>query len=507
MVPLVASLALAVAPIHVERGLHYGPGPQQTLDAYVVSGSPRAVVLIHGGGFHSGSKESLDATALRFAQSGWSAFSISYRLVPPAPWYAAKDDALAAVRWVRAHSREFGLDPQRLVVFGTSAGGNLAALAATVGRGRSLVAAAASWSGPMDLTSFARTSGVIHRYAGCSCASRLRSLSPVSFVGASDAPLLLASSTHELVPLDQATEMARRLRGAGIPHRLIVYPGTRHSVAYERDAWAPTLRFLDAWTRPADPPAGFRVYTRGAAGGEIWRGAIPGAVRASMIYVPPGYSPSRRYPVVYLLPGMPGSPWSYVKSLSLASVADTLIARGRTRPFVAVMPVAGPSGHYDGEWAGPWEDYLVRRVIPWVDAHLAVSRDRAIAGLSAGGYGAVDIALRHPRLFRRVASWGGYFAPFRDGPLRGAPPRELASHDPDLLARTEAPLLRRLGTRFFVSSGPGHGRITKRATVRFAGLLRTLRLPFRLRLLGEKRGAWERQLVDGLAWAEAAPQP
>jgi enterochelin esterase-like enzyme len=226
-----------------------------------------------------------------------------------------------------------------------------------------------------------------------------------------------------------------------------------------------------------------------------------------MIYVPPGYSPARRYPVVYLLPGMPGSPWSYVRSLSLAAVADTLIARHRTRPFVAVVPVARPSGHYDGEWAGPWEGYLVRRVIPWVDAHVAVSKDSTIAGLSAGGFGAVDVALRHPTLFRRVEAWGGYFAPFRDGPLRHATPADLAVHDPTRLVRADAPLLRRAGVRIFLSSGPGHGRVTKAATIRFARLLRTMRLPYRLELLREKRGEWERQLVDGLLWAEAPPRP
>src|SRR5437763_15792460 len=240
MVPLVAALALAASPIRVERDLHYGPRPQQVLDAYVVPGAPRAVVLVHGGGFHSGSKESLDPTALRFAQSGWSAFSISYRLVPPAPWYAAKQDALEAVRWVRAQSKQFGFDPQRLAVFGTSAGGNLAALAATVGSGRRLVAAAASWSGPMDLATFAPRNAVVRRYVGCSCPTRLRTLSPVSFVGAGDAPLLLASSAHELVPLSQASQMARRLERARIPHRLLVYRGSRHAVAYERDAWTPT---------------------------------------------------------------------------------------------------------------------------------------------------------------------------------------------------------------------------------------------------------------------------
>lgn len=482
MAPLLAALALAAAPIHVERNLHYGRSAEQTLDAYVAPGARRAVVLIHGGGWRAGSKESLDPTALRFARSGWTAFSISYRLVPPAPWYAAKADALAAVRWVRAHAARFGFDPRRL--------------------GRQLVAAAASWSGPMDLATFVPR-GVIRRYAGCACPSRLRALSPVSFVGPGDAPLLLASSTRELVPLGQATEMARRLARAGIPHRLLVYPGSRHAVAYERDAWQPTLRFLASRTDSAALPAGFRIYSHGPAGGEVWRGAIPGARRASMIYVPPGYSAARRYPVVYLLAGMPGSPWSYVRSLSLASVADTLIARRRAVPFIAVMPPAGPSGHYDGEWAGPWERYLVHRVLPWTQTHLAVSADRTIAGLSAGGYGAVDIALRHPRLFRRVESWGGYFRPFRDGPLRLASPAELAAHDPMLLLPAKAALVRTLGTHFFLSTGPGHGHVTPAVTVRFGRQLRARGLSYRLELLAGKRGAWERQLVDGLRWAFA----
>ena len=502
MATLLAALALAVTPVHVERDLRYGRSSLQTLDAYVAPGARRAVVLVHGGGFHSGSKESLDPTAFRFARNGWTAFSISYRLVPPAPWYAAKRDALAAIRWIRARATRFEFDPTRLAVFGTSAGGNLAALAATVGRGRQLVAAAVSWSGPMDLATFAPRNAVIRRYVGCSCPGRLRALSPVSFVGPGDAPLLLVNSTTEVVPLDQAAEMARRLRRARVPHRLIVFPGSRHAAEYERDAWAPTLRFLASRTRVLPP--GFREVSHGPVGGAIWRGRIPGARRASMIYLPPGYSRSRRYPVVYLLPGMPGSPWSYVKSLSLAAVADTLIARRRAAPFVAVMPVAGPSGHYSGEWSGPWERYVVQRVVPWVDSHLAVSQDRTIAGLSAGGFGAADIALRHPGLFRRVESWGGYFRPFRDGTLRFASRAELAAHDPTLLAGMDAPLLRRRGVRFFLSSGPGHGPVSTAATVRFARLLRSLRLPYRLELLHEKRGAWERQLVDGLRWAEGA---
>src|SRR2546421_7646525 len=120
---------------------------------------------------------------------------------------------------------------------------------------------------------------------------------------------------------------------------------------------------------PAHLPPGFRVVTYGPAGGQIWRGAIAGARRAGMVYVPPGYSNTPRYPVIYLLAGMPGSPWSYVRSLSLASVADTLIGSGEARPFVAVVPPAGPDGHHVREWAGTWEGYLTPGDLPRAPAH------------------------------------------------------------------------------------------------------------------------------------------
>lgn len=249
---------------------------------------------------------------------------------------------------------------------------------------------------------------------------------------------------------------------------------------------------------------GFQLDSTGPTGGEIWRGAIPGAARESLVYLPPGYAPGQRYPVAYLLAGMPGSPWSYVHALHLASAADTLITQGGAQPFVAVMPVAGPSGHYAGEWAGPWENYVVSNVVPWVDAHLstiATPGGRTIAGLSAGGFGAIDIALRHVRLFGRVESWGGYFSPVADGPLAHASRALLAAHDPKALARRNAPLLRTLGTRFFVSTGPGHGHVTVADTVRFDELLATLHLPHRLELLPSRKNMWERQLVDGLRWA------
>src|SRR2546421_9622063 len=99
---------------------------------------------------------------------------------------------------------------------------------------------------------------------------------------------------------------ARRLARTGIPHRLLVYRGSRHAIAYERDAWTPTLEFLARWTSVAPP--GFRQISRGPGGGEIWRGPIPGAFRPSILYAPPGYPTARRNPASSLLPGCPAPP-------------------------------------------------------------------------------------------------------------------------------------------------------------------------------------------------------
>jgi hypothetical protein len=93
-----------------------------------------------------------------------------------------------------------------------------------------------------------------------------------------------------------------------------------------------------------------------------------------------------------------------------------------------------------------------------------------------------------------------------DGPLQDADTRVLAAHDPTLLVRSTAALLRRRGVRFFLSSGPGHDKITPRETTRFARELRALRIGYRVELLRPQRHVWERQLAAGLRWALAPPR-
>jgi enterochelin esterase-like enzyme len=261
---------------------------------------------------------------------------------------------------------------------------------------------------------------------------------------------------------------------------------------------------------PASLPGGFTQIQQGPNGGSVWQGRIPNtyvprASRPTVVYLPPNFNPQSRYPVIYLLQGFRGSPYQFVFGLDLAGRADRLIAAHATPPFVAVMPPAGLTVRVDGEWTGDWEKYLVRDVVPWVDSHLATdssAQGRVVAGLSAGGYGAVDIGLRHPGLFGTLESWSGSFTAPHDGSLAGASASELQAHDPTLLVWREAPLLGRLRTRFFLSCGT-RDRITALGTETFARELSSLRVAHRLWLGpgGHDGRFWSSQLTPALTYA------
>ncbi|MFD4669636.1 alpha/beta hydrolase [Lentzea sp. NPDC058450] len=91
-----------------------------------------AVVLVHGGGWAGGNWRQLRAYANWLADNGYRAICISYRLAPPARWDVAPFDVLDAMKWVEDHAGELGVDPARIVLFGSSAGGHLALLAASL---------------------------------------------------------------------------------------------------------------------------------------------------------------------------------------------------------------------------------------------------------------------------------------------------------------------------------------------------------------------------------------
>jgi acetyl esterase/lipase len=288
---LAAPASTAQGSTEVRRDIQYGSanGKPLLLDAYVpprTGGRRPAVVMIHGGGWRTGDKASWAPEANKLAEKGWVAVSINYRLDEPAMFPAEVDDAQAAVRWVRSHADDYGVDPSGIAALGESAGGHLTAMLATLGRGRldrdARIRVGAAWSPPVDLAALARSRGDewATRVMGCGlavCPDRLVQASPVTHVDGSDAPLFLVNSTDELVPLSQAQSMAERLRSAKVDHRLDVLPGNRHALDYREDAWTATVTFLEehlSVEHKADSSGGIRGIAVGALGTAVVIGVV-----------------------------------------------------------------------------------------------------------------------------------------------------------------------------------------------------------------------------------------
>ena len=155
--------------------------------------------------------------------------------------------------------------------------------------------------------------------------------------------------------------------------------------------------------------------------------------RGSLIYLPPAIDRRRRYPVVYLLHGIRGAPYSFPGGLGLTAIADHLIASRRIRPFIAVMPPAGANASFRGEWTG----YLgaLRRALRRASTPIARCRRSRRPGpghrrplcrrLRRGRHRApAPRGVRNRRGMERILHGP------HDGSLAHASARALAAHDP-----------------------------------------------------------------------------
>jgi acetyl esterase/lipase len=109
---------------------------RQKLDLFVpekADGPLPLIIWIHGGGWQNGSKDGCPPLRNGYTEHGYAVASINYRLSGHAVFPAQIEDCKAAIRWLRAHAEEYSLDPQRFGVWGSSAGGHLAALVGTSG--------------------------------------------------------------------------------------------------------------------------------------------------------------------------------------------------------------------------------------------------------------------------------------------------------------------------------------------------------------------------------------
>jgi acetyl esterase/lipase len=121
----------------VESFRYNGADTYQNLDAYYdtswLGGAGRpAVIVIHGGSWANATKASGAATSQKFFDEGFAVFNINYRLTAPTgshagtPWPAQRTDVSLEIQWVKANAKKFGVNPNRIALYGFSSGGHLA---------------------------------------------------------------------------------------------------------------------------------------------------------------------------------------------------------------------------------------------------------------------------------------------------------------------------------------------------------------------------------------------
>lgn len=251
--------------IRFEPGVTYARagGQELKLDLYFPPGHTSQdhrplLVLIHGGGWKSGQREDYRPYALKIAKAGYVVASLSYRLSGVAKFPAQIRDVNAALQFLGDRSGEYGIDPERFVVMGGSAGGHLAMLA---GHARDeadyrpeadadlklmepegkaperkpyVIAAVFNFYGPSDLTTpFARSQPVVPELIGGPYEEKqavYRSASPMFRISSDDPPSLVVHGTlDEIVPVEQSDKLAEGLHWVRVPvryERLFGWPHT-----------------------------------------------------------------------------------------------------------------------------------------------------------------------------------------------------------------------------------------------------------------------------------------
>lgn len=256
----------AIAPGHpegeVRRDLSYHDGdPHRVLDVHLPSaeGPLPAVILVHGGSWARGSRSRMQRVAWKAMERGYAAVNIEYRLVPEHRYPAQLADVLDAVCWVRANAGSLGIDPDRIALWGYSAGGHLSLLAAarpdlaTAGSGcageQAQVQACVAGAGPTDLRLFGGARPVKDFLGGSpeEISSIYEEASPLLAADSGYPPTFLYHGRNDwIVNIEHSRRMHEALKGAGVTVELFETEGGHISTArYEDEPIDRAFDFLD----------------------------------------------------------------------------------------------------------------------------------------------------------------------------------------------------------------------------------------------------------------------
>jgi acetyl esterase/lipase len=246
-------------PVHEEIDVTYGTasGEQLKLDLYAPKDRPGpfpAVVVIHGGGWNTGTKGFLGGITHAFAERGYVAVTVEYRLAPKHKFPAQLQDVKCAVRWLRANASRYQIDPDRIGALGFSAGAHLALLLGLTepkdgfeGEGghreqSSKVQVVVNMMGPTDLSRPAWPAVTDKLLAGLLGGSREQipsaywTASPLAYVRPGAPPVLTMHGTKDaIVPFEQAKLLHASLRSVHGTSRLEPVKNKGHGEDWSRE--------------------------------------------------------------------------------------------------------------------------------------------------------------------------------------------------------------------------------------------------------------------------------
>lgn len=233
-------------------------GKSMLMDLRIPDGSgPFPVILyLHSGAWITGDRKG--GPAIRQASRGYAVASIDYRLAPQSTWPSQIEDCKAAVRWLRANTARFDLDPDRIGVFGTSAGGHLAAVLGTTSDRPELeglylgnpqfstaVKVVVDFYGPTDLLKldeqklpcYGLDANAFYMppslLMGCpiqQCREKTETANPINYITRDDPPFLIMHGMLDcLVPWQQSQMLYDALHASGLNATLYLLPTAEHA--------------------------------------------------------------------------------------------------------------------------------------------------------------------------------------------------------------------------------------------------------------------------------------
>jgi alpha-L-fucosidase 2 len=213
------------------------------LDAFVPEGPGPfpTCVLVHGGGFTKGDKQTYVKPLFEpLSKAGFAWFTINYRLAPQHRWPACAEDVETAIRWVKTHASEYQVDVTRIALIGESAGGHLVSYVGARSQNDTRVAAVVPFYAPHDLEFRVRRSNELSPSVKALLGlpelndeawQRLRQASASSYVHPGMPPyLLIHGDQDETVPYELSRVFQQQMRAVDNKCDLLTVPGGGHGM-------------------------------------------------------------------------------------------------------------------------------------------------------------------------------------------------------------------------------------------------------------------------------------